>query len=131
MSSDSEITSLSGCVFRVFWIILGPVLLLVCAVVIATSQDVRFPGVLDIIYGGLLALVILARLLDRPPKQKTDDPKGTASSDPEGTVSSELRRDRDSEYKAGLDSALKYISTLSFCAIGLWALAHFVVKRII
>jgi len=107
MGQDSEITSLSGCLARVFWIILGPVLLVICAVVITMTPQVSFPGVLDIIYCGLLVVIIVARLLDRPPKEKTE------------------------EYKAGLDSALKYISTLSFGAIGLWLLAHFVIPKII
>ena len=107
MSQDSEITSLSGCLFRVFWIILGPVLMLVCAIVIALTPEAPLLGILDAIYGGLLALVIIARLVDRPPKSKPE------------------------EYKAGMDSALKYISTLSFGAIGLWLLAHFVIPIII
>ena len=107
MSQDSEINSMSGCLARLFWIIVGPALLLVCAFVIASSQPAAIPGVLDIIYGGLLALVIIARLVDRPPKSKPE------------------------EYKAGMDSALKYISVLSFSAIGLWLLVHFVISRII
>lgn len=107
MSQGSEITSMSGCLARMFWIIVGPALLLVCAFVIASSQPAAIPGVLDIIYGGLLVVIIIARLLDRPPKAKTE------------------------EHKAGMDSALKYISILSFIAIGLWLLAHFVIPRII
>jgi hypothetical protein len=107
MSQDSEITSMSGCLARVVWIIVGPALLLICVVVIALTPGVSFPGVLDLIYGGLLVFVIFARFMDRPPKEPTE------------------------EYKAGMDSALKYISTLSFCAIGLWLLAHFVMPRII
>ena len=107
MSQDSEITSMSGCLARMLWIIVGPALLIVCAFVIASSQAAAIPGVLDIIYGGLSVVIVVARLLDRPPKAKAD------------------------EYKTGLDSALKYISVLSFSAIGLWLLAHFVIPKII
>ena len=107
MSPDSEITTLSGCLGRVIWFALGPALLLICAVVIASSQPAAIPGVLDIIYGGLLVIIIFARLLDLPPKAKAE------------------------EYKVGMDSALKYISVLSFSAIGLWLLVHFVISRII
>ena len=107
MSPDSEITSLSGCLARLFWIIVGPALLLVCAVVIATSSDVRFPGVLDIIYYGLLVIIVIARFFDRPPKQNIE------------------------EYKAGLISAVRYIIILSISSIALWLLAHFVVKGLL
>ena len=107
MSSDSEITSMGGCLARMIWVIAGPVLLLAFAFIIASSQPGPIIGVLDLIYVGLLAVVIFARFLDRPPKAKAE------------------------EYKAGSDSALKYIATLSFCAVGLWLLAHFVLKNIL
>ncbi|HLD36381.1 MAG TPA: hypothetical protein VJC37_06635 [Planctomycetota bacterium] len=107
MSQDSEINTMGGCLARLFWIILGPAFLLVFSLVIASSQPAAIPGVLDIIYGGLLVIIIFARLLDLPPKAKAE------------------------EYKVGMDSALKYISVLSFSAIGLWLLVHFVISRII
>ena len=107
MSPDTEINSMSGCLARVFWFALGPPLLLIFAVVIATSQDVRFPGVLDIVYGGLLVIVVFARFIDRPSKQNME------------------------EYKAGLISVLRYIVILSGSSIMLWAAAHFVVKGLL
>ncbi|HLD35884.1 MAG TPA: hypothetical protein VJC37_04110 [Planctomycetota bacterium] len=112
MSPDSEITTLSGCLGRVIWFALGPALLLICAVVIASSQPAAIPGVLDIVYGVLLASTVIARFVDRPPKEPVEEPEGTASS----------------EYKAGLNSALRYIIILSGSGIMLWAAAHFAVK---
>ena len=107
MSPDSEITSMSGCLARVLWIILGPILLLFCVVAIATTSQVSFPGVLDAVYFGLLAITVIARFFDRPPKQNIE------------------------EYKAGLISALRYIIILSCSGIMLWALSHFVIKGLL
>jgi hypothetical protein len=107
MSPDSEITTLSGCLTRVIWFALGPPLLLICAVVIASSQPAAIPGVLDIVYGVLLAITVIARFVDRPPKQNME------------------------EYKAGLNSALRYIIILSGSGIMLWAAAHFVMKGLL
>ena len=106
MSEDSEITTMSGCLARIFWFALGPALLLVCAIIIAASQQ-DIPSVLDIIYGGLLIITIIARFLDRPPKQKME------------------------EYKAGLISARKYIIILSISSIVFWLVAHFVMKQML
>ncbi|MFH1231665.1 MAG: hypothetical protein V1709_09245 [Planctomycetota bacterium] len=107
MSQEEEITSVVGCFARVFWFALGPTFLFLCAVVIVFTPQISFPGVLDIIYGGLLIIIIIARFLDRPPKQKME------------------------EYKAGLISARRYIIILSISSIVLWLVAHFVLKQIL
>ncbi|MFH0888713.1 MAG: hypothetical protein V1871_05830 [Planctomycetota bacterium] len=103
MSSGHGITS------RIIWLVLGPTHLFVCLVFIALTPQTPFSNVLDVIYYGLLVITVIARFVDRPPKHF-------------GKIE---------EYKAGLISALRYIIILSGSSIMLWAVAHFVVKKII
>ena len=117
MSQEEEMTSMVGCLARIIWIIMGPILLFFCAVVIATSQQVSFPGVIDIIYAGLLVLIIIARIIDRPPK-------------PEKIPETQTINKQGTENYHG-NPVSKYIIILSISSIMLWLVAHFVVKQLL
>jgi hypothetical protein len=65
MSEEEPMTSLSGCLLRLLWMMVGPVFLFICAMLIA-AQKAPFPGTFDIAYGILVIFISIARWVDRP-----------------------------------------------------------------
>lgn len=100
-NQGDELSSIGGCLLRVFWCVLGPVLMFLCACIIATQQ-LSLPSTLDIVYGIILVIIIIARLIDRP-KQKD---------------------------LVSYNSAIRYIIIISIIGIVVWALARFILTRL-
>ena len=68
-SREPDYAPMSGCLYRLFWTLLGPGLLLVTGVAMIAVQ--AQPGsVLDFVYLGVLLALLSARLLD-PEKTET------------------------------------------------------------
>lgn len=106
---EEQMTSLSGCLLRLLWMMVGPALLFICAVFIA-AQKVPFPGTFDIVYGILVIFISIARWADRPkPSTLTSEPSVTP------TQSASILR-----------SALVYNAIFIPIAIGLWVLARLI-----
>jgi hypothetical protein len=99
---EDEITSISGCFIRIFWCVLGPIALFLCACIIGT-QKVSLPSVFDMIYGIVLVIMIIARFIDQP-----------------------KQTDKTSKDK----SAIKYTLIISIIGIIVWAMARFVLSRL-
>jgi small-conductance mechanosensitive channel len=100
-NQGDELSSISGCLLRIFWSVLGPVLMFLCACVIGT-QKLSFPSTLDMVYGIILVIIIIARFIDRP-KQKD---------------------------QTAYNSAIRYIIIISIIGIAVWALARFILIRL-
>ena len=71
MTEEQGMSSMGGCLARVFWILVGPGLLLICLAII-WGQKIQFPSWLDAVYASILLLIIVARILD---KTKKADPR--------------------------------------------------------
>ena len=112
MDKEQEMTSFSGCLVRIFWVLLGPALLLICAAFIAVERF-AFPSVLDISYGVLLIGTIIARLADR-------------SSEPE-VLSEQPVADQPipEKPKTGRSSASKHSAIIAIGGIVIWVAARF------
>lgn len=100
-NQEDELSSVGGCLLRIFWSVLGPVLMFLCACVIG-MQRLSLPSILDMVYGIILVIIIIARLIDRP-KQK-DQPL--------------------------YNSAIRYIIIISIVGIAVWAMVRFVLSRL-
>jgi len=117
MDNEQEMTSFSGCLFRLFWILVGPAFLLLCGLIIVVNRT-SFLGILDIFYGVILILTVVARLVDKP------RPEFSYSNPP--VVTSATEEKHNAERRA----VRLYITIFPIAAIGLWLLAHFVLKRL-
>jgi hypothetical protein len=116
MSQEEEMTSMIGCLARVTWFALGPAFLIICALIIA-FQQLAIPSVLDIVYLGLLVIIIVARIIDRPPKPEKIPETQT------------INKQGKEDYHGSPVS--KYIIILSISSIALWLVAHFVMKQVL
>jgi hypothetical protein len=109
MQEEQQITTISGCLLRLLWIMLGPAFLFICAVVIGV-QKASFPGAFDIIYGILVILISLARVIEDA-KASSTPAEPSVTPVPSGNK---------------LSPALKYLAVFIPIAIGLWLLAHLI-----
>jgi hypothetical protein len=105
VSKEADVTTMSGCLITVFSKLLGPVFLILCAVLVASQKGV-FPSVLDIIYGIVLGLVVLAGFLDRS-GQTTDESQAK---------------------KSGLS---KFGIIMLIAGIALWVIARFILSQLL
>jgi hypothetical protein len=117
MDNEEKTTPLSGCLFRTFWILLGPAVLSLCAIIIAANQ-VGLLGILDIFYVVILILTVVARLVDKP------QPEFSYSNPP--VVTSQM----EEKHNANRRAVRLYITIFPAASIVLWLLAHFVLKRL-
>jgi len=106
MAEEQQMTTLSGCLVRLLWMMIGPAFLMVCLVLIA-MQKVSFPSILDIIYGILVIFISLARWIDRPKPSAVPSETSTQPG-------------------SGLRPALLYNAIFLPVAIGLWVLARLI-----
>lgn len=117
MNKDQEMTTLGGCLIRIFWIFLGPAFLFICVIAII-AQRVSFPSALDIAYGIIFILTITARIIDQPRQPVL--PSGSPVID----------KQMKEQYRAELRSIFRYCIIFTLTVIGLWVIAHFVLKGI-
>ena len=118
MDEKDEITSMGGCLARVFWIFSGPAMLFLFGVIIVTQQ-LSLPTGLDVTYGVVLILIIVSRFIDRPKLPKS--PSGSPVID---NQSKEI-------YRAGILSAVRDSVIILLVGSGFLVLVHFVLKGLI
>lgn len=96
--------SLGGCIRRVFWAVLGPMILLLIGIMIVSQRDSAL-GIADAIYFVIAAFVIIARITDTGKIENPEQPVVTGKS---------------------VSSPAKFLAFFLIAAIGFWALARFV-----
>jgi hypothetical protein len=128
MDNEKE-TPLSGCLFRIFWILVGPAILMFMAIIIAINQ-IGFPSILDIIYGVILILTITSRLADKPASDASateQPPTGTPDNGVSPKCNGAGQRSPDT-FGAERRAVKLYVTILPIVAIALWVVAHFVLS---
>jgi hypothetical protein len=103
MEKEQEMDSLSGCFVRLAWFIIGPIFLILGAIIIATNR-LAFPGIADLVYAIIAVAAIAARLIDIPGKTKVSE----------------------EQHKTANSSALKYIVIFGIVSVILLAIAHLI-----
>lgn len=116
MNKDQEMTTLGGCLIRIFWIFLGPMFLFICVIAII-AQRVSFPSALDIAYGIIYILTITARIVNQPRQ-------------PVSSGSPVIDKQMREQYRAELRSIFRYCIIFTLTVIGFWVIVHFVLKGI-
>lgn len=107
MAEEQKEFSLGGYSLMIYWLIIGPALLIVCAVVIGIHK-IADPALLDIVYGMILLTIIAARLVDRA---------GRPEKQSEHHV---INQNKTTRYQAKLRSALGHCAFITITAIVIW-----------
>lgn len=115
VNKETDVTSLGGCLIRVFTTLLGPVFLIICAVILAVHRS-AFPSTLDIIYGVILILIVIARLIDRP--MPTDKPAETGNE----PAAQSCRVEHS--------PVIKYSIIIFVAGIALWVVARLILSQL-
>jgi hypothetical protein len=118
MNKDQEMTTLGGCLIRIFWFLLGPLFLFLCATIIV-AQRLSFPSALDIAYGIIFILTITARIVDQIQQR--------VSSSSSSAIGQQVKE----QYRPELRSIFRYCIFFTLAGIGLWVITHFVLKGIL
>jgi hypothetical protein len=108
MNEPDQVTGGGGCFARVFSMLIGPGLLLVLAVLVA-SRDDKPGSMIDIVYGIVLALTIIVKIWDKPAVQQAEGKSPKA---------------------ANISPTARYAIVLFVTGCILWCLAHFILKNI-
>ncbi|MFH1226267.1 MAG: hypothetical protein V1701_00010 [Planctomycetota bacterium] len=116
VNKEADVTSLSGCLIKVFATLLGPVFLIIFAVMLA-AYPTAFPSILDIIYGVILILTVFARLIDRPPQPEAGQPQA--------------EKPTDKPAETGHSPVIKYSVIMFIAGVALWIVARFILSQIL
>ncbi|MFA5795164.1 MAG: hypothetical protein WC980_08915 [Candidatus Brocadiia bacterium] len=124
VNKEADVTSLSGCLIKVFSTLLGPVFLIMVAVILA-AHPTAFPSILDIIYGVLLILVVMARLVDRPPQPETGPRLPIGGHEPQ------VEKMEGKPAESEPSPVVKYSIIIFIAGVALWVVARFVLSQIL